>query len=645
MALLSPNPKLQFFDSNGDPLVDGKLYTYAAGTNTPLATYTDATGGTPNANPVELDSRGEATVFLGTAQYKFVLKDSDDNTIWTVDNFGGIVTQTQIDAITTQIADVYTDFAAPDGSSLVGYNQGDVNASDRTVESKLQELPSVKDFGAVGDGVTDDTTAFNNSQTAGIGPIYIPPGVYIVTGEIIVKEGCGFIGANAFWKRRTGYVYDGTKNSVIKYTGAGGTNSCVVRASEKAVGVQGSDFSGPETDDLNNIKLENFHVDANNLAEIGVYVYRAGNQSNIGNITAEKAKKYNHVHLGCYAAKFGTFGSYECEEHGAAIGWDIFTWNTVESTCFAYTASFLLANNGTAGTYVAGGAFDLDGSGGKFRVGRGSTVHITSENNDGRACILSQYNSANATMGTTDYVLEYLEGNGDGPYIDYRDAMDSIRLMNGFLHPGDGGSLLPQNITIDGKNNSGVTTTDSGPTKQEEWLTLYRLHGDLSGVGVEIDSNTYKYRIIECTPYFTFATKKPGAAPFNLTLEGASTAGTQTYTLRSGYYTRYANIVHVTGRITLSALDGATAGQIRISGLPFPISNQSNLFGSVSIGAWNALTTSVIGIYGTLTGNTSYIALNKLTAAATNNLTTLVPADLSNTTLLQFSATYITDAS
>lgn len=85
-AQLSPFPKLRFTDDDGAPLVDGELYTYEAGTTTPLATYTDRTGSTPNTNPVILDSRGEADVWLASDLYKFVLKDSLGNTIWTVDN-------------------------------------------------------------------------------------------------------------------------------------------------------------------------------------------------------------------------------------------------------------------------------------------------------------------------------------------------------------------------------------------------------------------------------------------------------------------------------------------------------------------------------------------------------------------------------
>jgi hypothetical protein len=86
MASLSPPPKLQFFGSDGLPLVGGKLYTYAAGTTTPLATYTDSTGVTQNTNPVILDSSGQAGVWLpDTTTYKYVLKTSADVTLYTVD--------------------------------------------------------------------------------------------------------------------------------------------------------------------------------------------------------------------------------------------------------------------------------------------------------------------------------------------------------------------------------------------------------------------------------------------------------------------------------------------------------------------------------------------------------------------------------
>lgn len=78
MAFLFTSPKFQAFDANGDPLAGGKVYTYDAGTTTPRATYTDQSGGTPNANPVILDAAGTAHIWLDGEAYKFVVTDSAD---------------------------------------------------------------------------------------------------------------------------------------------------------------------------------------------------------------------------------------------------------------------------------------------------------------------------------------------------------------------------------------------------------------------------------------------------------------------------------------------------------------------------------------------------------------------------------------
>ena len=81
-------PKFHAFDpSTGLPLVGGKLYTYSAGTTTPLATYSDSALATPNANPVILDANGEAVIYVGPSSYKFVLQDSTGAAVWTFDNY------------------------------------------------------------------------------------------------------------------------------------------------------------------------------------------------------------------------------------------------------------------------------------------------------------------------------------------------------------------------------------------------------------------------------------------------------------------------------------------------------------------------------------------------------------------------------
>ena len=84
----------QFFDNNGVILSGGKLYTYAAGTTTPAATYTSSNGATAHTNPIILDSAGRVPsgeIWLtGTTQYKFILHTALNVLIATYDNIWGI---------------------------------------------------------------------------------------------------------------------------------------------------------------------------------------------------------------------------------------------------------------------------------------------------------------------------------------------------------------------------------------------------------------------------------------------------------------------------------------------------------------------------------------------------------------------------
>jgi hypothetical protein len=82
---LMPTGRQQIFDSNGAPLASGLLYFTAAGTSTPLDTYSDGALTTPNTNPVVLDSAGRATIYLSAASYKLVVKNSAAVTQYTVD--------------------------------------------------------------------------------------------------------------------------------------------------------------------------------------------------------------------------------------------------------------------------------------------------------------------------------------------------------------------------------------------------------------------------------------------------------------------------------------------------------------------------------------------------------------------------------
>jgi hypothetical protein len=83
----------QFFDNNGVILTGGKIYTYQAGTTTPLASYTSSSGSTAHTNPIILNSAGRVPSggeiwIVATTLYKFVLETSTGVLIATYDNVG-----------------------------------------------------------------------------------------------------------------------------------------------------------------------------------------------------------------------------------------------------------------------------------------------------------------------------------------------------------------------------------------------------------------------------------------------------------------------------------------------------------------------------------------------------------------------------
>jgi hypothetical protein len=111
----------QFFTNTGAVLTGGKLFTYAAGTTTPLTSYTTSAGNVARTNPVVMDAAGRVPdggeIWITSASYKFVLKDSNDVLIATYDNIFGFgatsVTNytgngsTVTYAVTGNVVDVY----------------------------------------------------------------------------------------------------------------------------------------------------------------------------------------------------------------------------------------------------------------------------------------------------------------------------------------------------------------------------------------------------------------------------------------------------------------------------------------------------------------------------------------------------------
>ena len=104
----------------------------------------------------------------------------------------------------------------PDNSDEVSFLQAGTGASSRTVQSKLRDVVSVKDFGAVGDGVTDDARAIDAAvkavSDAGGGTVYIPEGTYLL-GTTTTATGNPYY---IFARNNVSIIGDGVDATVLK---------------------------------------------------------------------------------------------------------------------------------------------------------------------------------------------------------------------------------------------------------------------------------------------------------------------------------------------------------------------------------------------------------------------------------------------
>jgi hypothetical protein len=157
MAVITPIPKTQFIGADGSPLVGGKVYTYAAGTTSPQATYTDSAGSTPNTNPIILDSRGEANIWLGEAAYKFKLTDADDVEIWVVDYIAAPTTA--VSPVLTGNVTISTNSSSP-ALKITQTGTGDVLRVQDSTDPDLTPFV-ITSSGAVGIGTVAPTEALD----------------------------------------------------------------------------------------------------------------------------------------------------------------------------------------------------------------------------------------------------------------------------------------------------------------------------------------------------------------------------------------------------------------------------------------------------------------------------------------------------
>jgi len=233
LASLLPPARAVFFDSNGNPLAGGLVYSFVPGGTTPKTTWQDAGETTANPNPIVLDASGSCLLY-GAGNYQLTVEDGLGNS---VPGYSGVTVDTlsPVLAISTAIApavatiaalrlattstltqaqcSVLGYYAAADGGEgQFWYASTDTTSADNggtiIVDTSARRwyrmtggAPlNVRWFGAKGNATTDDTAAIQACITAAQGTnprsVYAPVGQYVVSATLNITDALTIYGDN-----------------------------------------------------------------------------------------------------------------------------------------------------------------------------------------------------------------------------------------------------------------------------------------------------------------------------------------------------------------------------------------------------------------------------------------------------------------
>jgi hypothetical protein len=169
-VLLSPfGNGQQFFDNTGNILSGGLIYTYQAGSSTPLATYTTVNGTIPNSNPIILNSAGRCDneIWMQTGySYKFILQTSTGTTLQTLDNLYPIL-QTSTSTGATIPAGLIAIWSGSTGSIPAGWTL--CNGTNGTPDLRNSFIIGAGSTYAVGQtGGSADAIVVSHTHTASV---------------------------------------------------------------------------------------------------------------------------------------------------------------------------------------------------------------------------------------------------------------------------------------------------------------------------------------------------------------------------------------------------------------------------------------------------------------------------------------------
>lgn len=468
------------------------------------------------------------------------------------------------------------------GSANTSFKQEGSDSVFRTVESKLKEFVSVKDFGAKGDGTTNDTVAIQSALTAlriaGGGELFFPAGTYIITSSLYVGSKTRLRGVGRASLIKASASYTGTN------TGVEATTNCQM--------LQNYNHAASTLTD-EDISVEDLAFDWNGITIVGggahCIAFRYVNRVVVRNVYATGGENVTALRA--------------CRDTTteACVGLN-------QTNCYfdhwdgAGTARVTNCTGRSPSNYIAQGIqFTGTGSYGENRTSTeavviGCSLYRVRTASGEASAIISNANDPDSTVYRFTSIGNYIEdadngivfsGEG-GQHLSMGDTLRNVtvspilmqsvsadepaacRVLNAHLIDCDHTTTAVALVAIQGINNEvrglKVTNTTSPAYNIIGWFgadannCLLEIDRADSGAGARVQDNGTDCRVID-----SFDRYQENAYVPTLQFGGATTG--ITYTQRVGYYTRIGNLVQFTIIIELSSKGSAT-GTAQIT-LPF----------------------------------------------------------------------------